>query len=267
MRFITPFASRILCAAACALLCLGAAALRPAHAQSTDGAADDAATAPLPSADGALLQPATFTYRIEMNMMGQEMTMEGTRTIAAATADGRALWRLVDGGDSPWGTYADTVEVDRQTLLPVRQRAAGSGDVTLHYSPEAVTGEVAMGQNVMPVNAPLAAPTFGSEAGLELALAGLPLAAGYQTHLRSFHPYSQQARPMRLAVTGTESITVPAGTFEALVVEMAPLEGSEQSVLHVLPSAPHYVIQGAYTLPEAMGGGSITVTMLSKNDG
>lgn len=247
---------------ACCLLTAGVLLARPAQAQ------DDTPEA-LPPADGGLIQPALFQYRIDMNMMGQEMTMEGLRTIEAATYQDRPVWRLVDGGDSPWGPYADTVEVDRATLLPVRQRTTGSGNVTLLYTEAGVTGEMNMGQGAIPINTPLDAPVYGAESALELALAGMPLAEGYATTLRSFHSYSQQARAMRLEVTGTTTVTVPAGTFETLVVEMAPIEGdgSENAVLHVLPAAPHYVVEATYTLPKAAGGGSIVVTMLDQEAG
>lgn len=246
----------------CLLLGMSIVPVLPVQAQHPDSLPSIV----LPPTDGSTLQPATMQYQILMNMMGQEMKMEGTRTISAAYYEDRPVWRLVDTGNSDWGPYTDSIEVDRQTLLPVRRRSVGSSNTTLLYTEDAVTGEIAMGSNTMPVNVSLEAPVFGSESSLELAIAGMTLAEGDTMLLRSFYPYTQQVRTMKLSVTGTETTEVPAGAFETLVVELAPLDGdgSERWVLRMMPQTPHYLVQGHYHLPKSIGGGLIVVTLLSQ---
>jgi hypothetical protein len=53
----------------------------------------------------------------------------------------------------------------------------------------------------------------------------LPLAEGYTTMCRNFDPQTQKVRTIQLVVGGTESVTVPAGTFEAFKVDITSSAG------------------------------------------
>ncbi|MDQ2973915.1 MAG: DUF3108 domain-containing protein [Acidobacteriota bacterium] len=48
----------------------------------------------------------------------------------------------------------------------------------------------------------------------------LPLAAGYGVGFRNFDVQKQKVQLKQLKVVGTESVTVPAGTFDAYKVEV-----------------------------------------------
>jgi len=52
-------------------------------------------------------------------------------------------------------------------------------------------------------------------------------------------------RQVTLAVTGTESVTVPAGTFEAYRVELTG--GANAATLFITTAAPHHVVKIAPT--------------------
>ncbi|UCG88248.1 MAG: S9 family peptidase, partial [Gemmatimonadota bacterium] len=187
------------------------------------------------------------------------------RTVEAVTVDGQDTWRIVEQVNTPMGSQVDTLEANRQSLLPVRRVASGAGTVQLHYTDEAITGEMnAMGQNI-PVNVSLEAPIFGGGSGVEMAIAGLPLTEGYSTTFRTFNIMTQKVRPFSLTATGTETVECAAGTFDTFVIELKPLDDDEAgtATMHVLQEAPHIVVRSTTRLPAMMGGGTSTTELAS----
>ena len=232
-------------------------------------AAAEAETAPLPLARGSVIQAGTLGYTTTLQVMGQELAIQATRTIEPATVDGREVWRVIDVSTLPMGTVIDSLELDRATLTPVRHSVGGMGVMRLNYSEMAITGEIGMPGQTRPVDVELAAPVFAGGAGLELSIAGLPLAEGYETTLRSFDPEGQRVRPMRLTVKGSETAECAAGTFETFVVELIPLDGDEAgtSTIHVMKQAPHHIVLREFRLAAAMGGGMGNKELTSMSSG
>jgi dipeptidyl aminopeptidase/acylaminoacyl peptidase len=228
-------------------------------------AAEMAATAPLPTVDSGTLTAGTFEYSTTLAVGGQEITVTSTRTLAPVTVDGHNAWRIVEQVSTPMGNQVDTLEVDRQSLLPARRSASGAGSVQLHYTTETISGEMNAGGQTIPVNVSLEAPIFGGGSGVEMAIAGLPLAEGYATTFRTFNMMTQKVRPFSLTVTGSEATDCAAGTFDTFVVELKPLDGDEAgtATMHVLHAAPHIVVQNITRLPAMMGGGTSTTELTS----
>lgn len=231
---------------------------RPAHSE-------DAATAPLPVADGSVIRAGSVRYRSAIDAMGQELDIQVTRTVEPAMVGDRALWRVIDQVESPMGIGVDTFELDRVSLRPVRRGAGGTGTVALQFADTAVTGEIRMRGQRIPIEVRLAAPVFGNESALTLVIAGLPLAEGYATTLRVFDLQSQQARPMHLAVTGIETTRSAAGAFETFVIELTPLDGNEggAATMSVMRDAPHTLVRSVTQLGPAMGGGTATTELVA----
>ena len=196
-------------------------------------------------------------YTVILQVMGQEMILNTTRTIETATLDGQQVLRVTDVATLPTATIVDKLDLDRATLMPVRRSMSGGATIELSYTEEAITGEMGMQGQMTPVNVELAAPVFSDGSGLEMVMAGLPLEEGYATTLRIFEPQMQKVRPMLLSVTGTETTQCAAGTFETFVVEITPLDDDEAgtSTVRVLQEAPHHVVLREFKLPAAMGGG------------
>jgi dienelactone hydrolase len=140
---------------------------------------------------GEMLAPATFTYRTTVKTMGREQQVVSTRSVTAATFDGRPVWRIVDAAEGPI-TAADTLEVDRATLLPVRRDAGGGATVTLRFTQHKVTGKLVIGPQTVPVDVTLDGAVFSEGAGRDVLLASLPLALGYEASLRMFALLSQK---------------------------------------------------------------------------
>jgi hypothetical protein len=97
----------------------------------------------------------------------------------------------------------------------------------------------------------------------------MPLTEGYQATLRTFEASQQRVRPMRLAVTGAETMVVPAGSFETFVVNVEPLDGDEGGTmkLNVTRQAPHRVVKAETKLPLQMGGGKISTELKTLTEG
>ncbi len=220
-------------------------------------AAAGAETAPLPAAAGSLIEPVSMAYTTKLQAMGQELTIEQRRTIEAASLDGKPVWRVVETSETPMGTVVDTLELDQTSLIPLRRHAGGAGVIKLRYNQMSVSGEMGTPGQMVPIDFQLEAPVLAGGSGLEVTLAGLPLAEGYATTLRTFDPEMQRVRVFKLAVTGGETTESAAGTFETLVVKLDPLDGEEEgaSTFRVMKAAPHHVVLREFKLPARMGGG------------
>jgi dipeptidyl aminopeptidase/acylaminoacyl peptidase len=232
-------------------------------------AAAGAETAPLPEADGSAIEPGVQQYTTRLQAMGQELTLEVTRTIEPAAVDGHEVWRVIDVSVLPMATITDTLELDRATLVPVRRSIAGMAAIELTYTDTAIAGTMSFQGQSRPIELKLEAPVFAGGSGLEVTLAGLPLAEGYETTLRTFDPERQRVRIFSLKVTGAATAESAAGTYDALVVELQPLDGEEAgaSAFHVMKGAPHWVVRREFKLPAQMGGGTGTKELVSLGQG
>ncbi|HET9710575.1 MAG TPA: hypothetical protein VFP64_01795, partial [Pyrinomonadaceae bacterium] len=63
-------------------------------------------------------------------------------------------------------------------------------------------------------------PLFADGAGAFEVIASLPLEDGYSLSFRNFDVQKQKPQIKQLKVLGTESVTVPAGTFDAYKLEI-----------------------------------------------
>ena len=234
----------------------------PATVEMPDASGEEEAskTAALPAADGSVIQPASVTYKTSFTVQGRDLELTTERTIAEATHDGEDIWQVVDATSSPMMNATDSLMLDRATLRPIARAAEGQGTITLSYAEDAVTGEMnAMGQT-MAIEKSLDAPVLAGGSGMELTLAGLPLESGYETTVRVFDYQQQSVRRMKVAVTGTSTVEVDAGSFETLTVELTSLDGNDAGTgtHHVMADAPHHVVKAETKLPAQLGGGTAT---------
>jgi hypothetical protein len=64
---------------------------------------------------------------------------------------------------------------------------------------------------------------------------------------------SQQVKPRQLSVVGSESVTVPAGTFDAWKVESKPAEGTGETVTLWIDKKTRAVVKSSAILPQMNG--------------
>jgi hypothetical protein len=227
--------------------------------------AAEAEKAPLPAANGSLLKPLSLVYKGTGMMGSKPISLDVTRTIAKGAVSGAPTWQIVTNQSSGQGGAVDTFDVDASTLIPLRWSVKqGLATVVINYSAAGVKGAVKMGTQEMPIDVALDAPVFGDGSSLEVLVGALPLAPAYQTTLRVFDFQTQKGRSMSLAVAGSESVTVPAGTFACYKLEIKPIDDeSGGSTIFVNKTDPRVMIRGVFELPPQAGGGEITTDLTS----
>jgi len=108
-----------------------------------------------------------------------------------------------------------------------------------------------------PIDADLGGPLFADAAGSAHALAALPLAEGYSTTFRNFDLMRQKPKLLQLQVTGSESVTVLAGTFESYKIEITSAdEGLDKMTVWVAKDS-HKPVKISAVIAQ-MGGAIMT---------
>jgi len=128
--------------------------------------------------------------------------------------------------DTPQGSVTDTATLEKSSLL-LEKRSVKQGPMSIDvdFAGNKAAGKMSMNGQEKPISADLGGPIFGDAAGGDLAIACLPLAEGYSTSFRNFDVQSQKVKLEQLTVAAAESVTVPAGTFDAWRVEVASADG------------------------------------------
>lgn len=213
----------------------------------------DPAAITLPRAAHPLVRD-THTYATSISMGGQSMQMEITSTVAE---EGEA-WVITESAKMPQGEIVDRTVIDKASLA-VRSREIRQGPVTidLQFAEDQATGAFAMGGQQKPIAADLGGPLFADGSGAFRSVAALSLAEGYSTAFRTFDVQAGREAVRQLRVTGTEEVTVPAGTFTAWKVEVTPADGSAGSQTLWVDQASRKVVKAAASMPQ-MGGAVAT---------
>jgi hypothetical protein len=127
--------------------------------------------------------------------------------------------------------------------------------VELEYRDGGVTGKMNMGGQEQPIAADLGGATFAEGAGALVAAGCLPLAEGYAETFRQFDIEKLKLKLVRLTVEGSETVTVPAGTFEAFKVEIASAEGGPDRITAWIAKDTRQPVK--YSAVLAAAGGAI----------
>jgi len=84
-----------------------------------------------------------------------------------------------------------------------------------------------------PFSVDLGGELFNDAAGIYQTLATLPFAPGYRIAFRTFDVQVQRVRTIQLQYAGTESVTVPAGTFDAFKIELSTADDGARTTVWV----------------------------------
>jgi hypothetical protein len=213
---------------------------------------------------GAKLRPARISagrqkFTTSFAMAGQKMVMNTVRSIITGHARGRKIWRVVDVTTGGMGAGTDTVDIDAATGATLhRQALQGPGVLLLDYTGDGVTGSMTMQGTAKPVDVKFSGEIVSDNAGIDVALCTLPLAEGYRATLNMFDSSIWKVRQMTVDVTGKEKITVPAGSFEAFVVDVKPADGGSGSLKYWITMGDLRIVRNDSEIPESMGGGIVT---------
>ena len=203
--------------------------------------------APKPVAD---LRAGTATYKARIEMGGQTIPMDITRTVKEVAG----AWVVTEIAQMPMGTMSDEATIDKGTLL-LRKRVIHQGPavIEVQFAGNKATGKMTMNGQDRPINADLGGALFADGAGGNDVIAALPLAAGYTATFRNFDIMTQQVKPRQLKVIGSESVTVPAGTFDAWKVEITPAEGIGETTTLWVDKTSRSVVKSSAILPQMNG--------------
>ena len=195
---------------------------------------------------------ASYSGKIEAG--GQTIPLSTTQTIEEQGGN----WVVTGTAKMPMGDAVDITTLDKATLVP-RKRSIKQGPaaIELTFADGKATGTVAMGGEPKPVSVDLGGDLFADGVGANEAIASLPLAEGFSTTYRNFDVRQQKVQMKQAKVTGAESVTVPAGTFQAWKVEIASAEGEPGQTTIWVAKDSRKVVKLSATMPQ-MGGAVVT---------
>ncbi len=165
--------------------------------------------------------PHSFRAKIEA---GPQAVALELKSVIEETPEG---WRATDTMQTPMGEVSDVTLLDSRTFTVLRRSIKqGPVQIEVQVRDGKATGTMQMGAQSRPIDVTLDGPLFADGAGSGQVLAGLPLAEGYTAAYRTLDLQTQKTALSALKVTGSETVTVPAGTFECWRVEISPADGS-----------------------------------------
>ena len=205
----------------------------------------------------AALTPGVSKYAVSIAMGERKINMSVTSTIKEV--DGR--WEATDVMSTPGGDVVETAWLDKTTLqLQKRVMKQGAMQMQLEVKGGKVTGSLQANGQERPIEKDLPGPLLADGAGGPNVLGTLPLEKGYKATFTNFDTNRQRVKPMQLEVTGVESVTVPAGTFEAWKVETAPADGGSEKMTFWIDTKARKFVKASAVLPQA--GGAVMVSEL-----
>jgi dipeptidyl aminopeptidase/acylaminoacyl peptidase len=203
------------------------------------------------------LQPGAYQYKASLQMGGQNMALNYSTTIREEDA----AWKATDTVSTPMGEVVDSATLDKKTLVMLK-RAAKQGPVTLDFAIQdnKAAGNRSMNGQDRAISIDLGGPLFADAAGAPQVIACLPLADGYSTTFRNLDVMKEKVKLMQLRVAGAESVTVPAGTFDAFKVEITPADGGAGKVTVWIAKESRKAVKVSAVMPE-MGGATMTAEL------
>jgi dipeptidyl aminopeptidase/acylaminoacyl peptidase len=209
---------------------------------------------PKPAVD---LQPGVWHYAVTIDMGGQQMNLKLTSTIT----DGGTSWTALNEVETPGGTMTETAILEKSTLILLKGKMdQGPTTIDLDFTGGKAVGKMSMNGQDMPISVDLGGALFADGAGKGQVIATLPLAEGFSTSFRNFDAMTQKVKLQQLKVTGTESVTVPAGKFDAYRVEVSSADGGTEKTTLWVAKDSRKVVKSSSALA-SMGGAVMTLEL------
>jgi dipeptidyl aminopeptidase/acylaminoacyl peptidase len=212
-------------------------------------------TAPKPATD---LQPGSYKYKAMIELGGQQVAL----TVSTTIAEAGTAWAATDVMTTPNGDVTTTSTLEKGTLITRKISMKGAqASIDLDFAGDKAAGNVSMGGHDKPVSVDLGGPLFANAAGAKQSISCLPLAEGYSATYRNFDPQKQTVKLMQLKVTGVETVTVPAGTFDAYKIEISSADGGADKETLWVARDSHKPVKESVVLA-SMGGAVMTQELL-----
>jgi hypothetical protein len=135
--------------------------------------------------------------------------------------------------------------------------------IEMNVAPNKLSGSTTMNGQSTPIDVDPGGALFADGAGSFEVIASLPLAEGYSLSFRNFDVQKQKPQIRLLKVLGTESVTVPAGTFDAYKVEITAADNDADKQTVWIDKASRKVLKLSAVLPSL--NGAVLTSELSPN--
>jgi dipeptidyl aminopeptidase/acylaminoacyl peptidase len=209
---------------------------------------------PKPAAE---LKAGTANYKASLELGGQTLPL----TMKREVKEENGRWVVTETAMTPMGEITDWTALEKGTLIPVeRSVQQGPVSVKLAFKDGKATGTMSINGQEKPVAVDLGGALYADGAGAHLTLAALPLEEGYTTSYRNFDVQTQKVKPMQMKVAGAEKVTVPAGTFDSMKLEVSSEEGGKTTIW--VDPATRQVVKTVAVIPQM--NGAVLTTELSQ---
>ena len=212
--------------------------------------------------DASQIAPMRLVYDATLDVQGQEIPMTVTRAVSRRGD----TFVLTESAQTPMGAATDSVTLAQADFRPLSRRVSqGPAQIAFDYAPDRVSGQIEAPGQTIPVDVALEAPLAVEGSSLSVGLGTLPLADGYRAQFAGFDSQSLKPVLYTVEVTGTETVEVPAGTFETWTVALTQGDGSAggNGTLWVSRERPGVVVKSEVGLGPQMGGGTATAVLTS----
>jgi dipeptidyl aminopeptidase/acylaminoacyl peptidase len=182
-------------------------------------------------------------------------------SVATAIQETAGEWKITETTTLPSGEISDTATFDKKALtLTTRAIRQGPVSIDLAFKDNRVTGKINVNGQEKSFDTEVGGPLFADGPGSMFAIGALSLTEGYSVTFRGFDVQTMKAELIQLKVTGSEKVTVPAGSFECYRVEMTPADGGGENYTGWIAKDSRKPVKFTATLPQ-MGGAKLTAEL------
>jgi dipeptidyl aminopeptidase/acylaminoacyl peptidase len=176
------------------------------------------AETPKPAKD---LQAGTSNYKASVALGTQSIPL----TVKTEIKEENGAWVVNSTAVTPQGDIVDVSTIEKGSLL-LKRRSIQQGPVSIEVDVKGnkMVGTMTVNGQAKPIDADMGGVLFADGAGAFEVIGALPLAEGYTIGFRNFDLQKQKPELKQLKVVGTESVTIPAGTFNAYKIEIVNTE-------------------------------------------
>ncbi len=221
-----------------------------------------------PEPDIKRLALGQFDYRTWLLLDDRRMEVD-TRLLLSHDSDQPepelSIEALIETG---MGRTRDRLFLDAETLRPKRRAVEqNDGEMSVEYGESQLLATLRTGQETVQVDLPLDVAVYAGETGLDITLASLPLASGYQTQLNVVEvDVNSQVRRFAVEVEPLETVQIEIGEFQAWPVRLEALDdqGGDQW-LWFSDTEPRYLIRAEANVPGELGDGMLVTELRAKS--
>ncbi len=199
-----------------------------------------------------MLTPGSYKYSVKASLGGQTLNMTQVTEVKKDAAG----WTVVQTANTPMGESSDTALLNADDLT-LRKRTVKSGPMSIEVEVKdgKASGKISGMGPERPIAVDLGGPLFADAGDMFLTLATLPLKEGYTVGYRNLDTQKMKVKLMQLKVTGSEQVTVAAGSFDTYKLEISSDTGDKFTAW--VDKATHKPVKMEQVIP-AMGGATLS---------